>query len=133
MYFQLACSDPSFFLYIEKAGQMESGKVVLVTAAAGGTGQFAVQVLHKSRAIFSTICICAYVFRNYLFQQIESLLILCSCSRPKLDKQINVLQKLLRILYLSVCVSHSFYIGIHLSRIHYFILSFFQAFAYVAW
>lgn len=29
---------------LEKAGQMESGKVVLVTAAAGGTGQFAVQV-----------------------------------------------------------------------------------------
>ncbi|KAK3420604.1 hypothetical protein EUGRSUZ_G01454 [Eucalyptus grandis] len=28
----------------EKAGQMESGKVVLVTAAAGGTGQFAVQL-----------------------------------------------------------------------------------------
>lgn len=27
-----------------QAGQMESGKVVLVTAAAGGTGQFAVQV-----------------------------------------------------------------------------------------
>jgi len=39
-------------LYIEKAGQMESGKVVLVTAAAGGTGQFAVQVLLKSRATF---------------------------------------------------------------------------------
>ncbi|XVE66859.1 hypothetical protein DITRI_Ditri08aG0113800 [Diplodiscus trichospermus] len=32
---------------LEKAGQMESGKVVLVTAAAGGTGQFAVQVLKK--------------------------------------------------------------------------------------
>ncbi|XVF67594.1 hypothetical protein PTKIN_Ptkin10aG0133600 [Pterospermum kingtungense] len=29
---------------LEKAGQMESGKVVLVTAAAGGTGQFAVQL-----------------------------------------------------------------------------------------
>jgi NADPH:quinone reductase-like Zn-dependent oxidoreductase len=29
---------------LEKAGQMTSGKVVLVTAAAGGTGQFAVQV-----------------------------------------------------------------------------------------
>uniref|UniRef100_A0A2P2LRZ0 Uncharacterized protein MANES_10G065700 n=1 Tax=Rhizophora mucronata TaxID=61149 RepID=A0A2P2LRZ0_RHIMU len=29
---------------LEKAGQMESGKIVLVTAAAGGTGQFAVQV-----------------------------------------------------------------------------------------
>lgn len=29
---------------LEKAAQMESGKVVLVTAAAGGTGQFAVQL-----------------------------------------------------------------------------------------
>ncbi|GAB2267259.1 hypothetical protein Dimus_002244 [Dionaea muscipula] len=29
---------------LEKAGQMDSGKVVLVTAAAGGTGQFAVQL-----------------------------------------------------------------------------------------
>jgi len=29
---------------LEKSGQMESGKVVLVTAAAGGTGQFAVQL-----------------------------------------------------------------------------------------
>ncbi|XP_074587154.1 uncharacterized protein LOC141843041 [Curcuma longa] len=29
---------------LEKAGQMENGKVVLVTAAAGGTGQFAVQL-----------------------------------------------------------------------------------------
>ncbi|KAL5541104.1 hypothetical protein UlMin_043390 [Ulmus minor] len=29
---------------LEKAGQMESGKSVLVTAAAGGTGQFAVQL-----------------------------------------------------------------------------------------
>ncbi|KAG2635465.1 hypothetical protein PVAP13_2NG356603 [Panicum virgatum] len=29
---------------LEKAGQMTSGKVVLVTAAAGGTGQFAVQL-----------------------------------------------------------------------------------------
>ncbi|OMO63203.1 Alcohol dehydrogenase superfamily, zinc-type [Corchorus olitorius] len=29
---------------LEKAGQMETGKVVLVTAAAGGTGQFAVQL-----------------------------------------------------------------------------------------
>lgn len=29
---------------LETAGQMESGKVVLVTAAAGGTGQFAVQL-----------------------------------------------------------------------------------------
>ncbi|KAI5661073.1 hypothetical protein M9H77_20396 [Catharanthus roseus] len=29
---------------LEKAAQMDSGKVVLVTAAAGGTGQFAVQV-----------------------------------------------------------------------------------------
>ncbi|KAI3788412.1 hypothetical protein L2E82_01177 [Cichorium intybus] len=29
---------------LEKAAQMESGKTVLVTAAAGGTGQFAVQV-----------------------------------------------------------------------------------------
>ncbi|KAF7810910.1 prostaglandin reductase-3 [Senna tora] len=29
---------------LEKAGQTESGKVVLVTAAAGGTGQFAVQL-----------------------------------------------------------------------------------------
>ncbi|XWS39961.1 hypothetical protein CRYUN_Cryun18bG0099300 [Craigia yunnanensis] len=29
---------------LEKAGQMESGKIVLVTAAAGGTGQFAVQL-----------------------------------------------------------------------------------------
>ncbi|CAD5177250.1 unnamed protein product [Musa acuminata subsp. malaccensis] len=29
---------------LEKAGQMESGQVVLVTAAAGGTGQFAVQL-----------------------------------------------------------------------------------------
>lgn len=29
---------------LEKAGQMESGNVVLVTAAAGGTGQFAVQL-----------------------------------------------------------------------------------------
>ncbi|ONM55489.1 ARP protein (REF) [Zea mays] len=29
---------------LEKAGQMTSGQVVLVTAAAGGTGQFAVQV-----------------------------------------------------------------------------------------
>jgi NADPH:quinone reductase-like Zn-dependent oxidoreductase len=29
---------------LDKAGQMESGKVVLVTAAAGGTGQFAVQL-----------------------------------------------------------------------------------------
>ncbi|XWS54816.1 hypothetical protein CRYUN_Cryun10bG0121700 [Craigia yunnanensis] len=29
---------------LEKVGQMESGKVVLVTAAAGGTGQFAVQL-----------------------------------------------------------------------------------------
>ncbi|XP_014510169.1 prostaglandin reductase-3 [Vigna radiata var. radiata] len=29
---------------LEKEGRMESGKVVLVTAAAGGTGQFAVQV-----------------------------------------------------------------------------------------
>ncbi|MBA0875114.1 hypothetical protein Goshw_026516 [Gossypium schwendimanii] len=29
---------------LEKVGQMESGQVVLVTAAAGGTGQFAVQV-----------------------------------------------------------------------------------------
>ncbi|BBH09551.1 hypothetical protein Prudu_022080 [Prunus dulcis] len=29
------------------SGQLESGKVVLVTAAAGGTGQFAVQVLKK--------------------------------------------------------------------------------------
>ncbi|MCI35451.1 zinc-binding alcohol dehydrogenase domain-containing protein, partial [Trifolium medium] len=33
--------------YTAKAGQMESGKVVLVTAAAGGTGQFAVQVLSQ--------------------------------------------------------------------------------------
>ncbi|XP_006346421.1 uncharacterized protein [Solanum tuberosum] len=32
---------------LEKAAQMESGKVVLVTAAAGATGQFAVQVLKK--------------------------------------------------------------------------------------
>ncbi|KAL0365413.1 UNVERIFIED_CONTAM: Prostaglandin reductase-3 [Sesamum angustifolium] len=30
---------------LEKAAQMDSGKTVLVTAAAGGTGQFAVQVL----------------------------------------------------------------------------------------
>lgn len=29
---------------LEKAGQMDSGKIVLVTAAAGGTGQFAVQL-----------------------------------------------------------------------------------------
>jgi len=29
---------------LDKAGQMESGKAVLVTAAAGGTGQFAVQL-----------------------------------------------------------------------------------------
>lgn len=29
-----------------KVAQMESGKVVLVTAAAGGTGQFAVQVYY---------------------------------------------------------------------------------------
>jgi len=29
---------------LEKAGQMTSGQVVLVTAAAGGTGQFAVQL-----------------------------------------------------------------------------------------
>ncbi|KAL2627558.1 hypothetical protein AAZX31_07G195000 [Glycine max] len=36
--------EKSFRLYTEKAGQMESGKVVLVTAAAGGTGQFAVQL-----------------------------------------------------------------------------------------
>ncbi|XP_022149218.1 prostaglandin reductase-3 [Momordica charantia] len=33
---------------LEKAGQMESGKVVLVTAAAGGTGQFAVQLAKLS-------------------------------------------------------------------------------------
>ncbi|XP_073103687.1 uncharacterized protein [Elaeis guineensis] len=32
---------------LEKAGQMESGQAILVTAAAGGTGQFAVQVLKK--------------------------------------------------------------------------------------
>ncbi|PKU65875.1 (+)-pulegone reductase [Dendrobium catenatum] len=30
---------------LEKAGKLSSGEVVLVTAAAGGTGQFAVQVL----------------------------------------------------------------------------------------
>ncbi|KAJ7946040.1 zinc-binding alcohol dehydrogenase domain-containing protein 2 [Quillaja saponaria] len=33
---------------LEKAGQVESGKVVLVTAAAGGTGQFAVQLAKLS-------------------------------------------------------------------------------------
>lgn len=33
---------------LEKAAQMESGKVVLVTAAAGGTGQFAVQLAKLS-------------------------------------------------------------------------------------
>ncbi|KAI4295637.1 hypothetical protein L6164_035660 [Bauhinia variegata] len=33
---------------LEKAGQMKSGKIVLVTAAAGGTGQFAVQLAKLS-------------------------------------------------------------------------------------
>jgi NADPH-dependent curcumin reductase CurA len=33
---------------LEKAGQMKSGETVLVTAAAGGTGQFAVQLAKLS-------------------------------------------------------------------------------------
>ncbi|XP_022746330.1 prostaglandin reductase-3-like isoform X2 [Durio zibethinus] len=33
---------------LEKVGQMESGKIVLVTAAAGGTGQFAVQLAKQA-------------------------------------------------------------------------------------
>ncbi|KAK9286832.1 hypothetical protein L1049_015237 [Liquidambar formosana] len=41
---------------LEKAGQMESGKVVLVTAAAGGTGQFAVQLAKLAGNIVVATC-----------------------------------------------------------------------------
>ncbi|KAK7252045.1 hypothetical protein RIF29_35742 [Crotalaria pallida] len=41
---------------LEKAGQMESGKVVLVTAAAGGTGQFAVQLAKLARNTVVATC-----------------------------------------------------------------------------
>lgn len=42
--YHVLCSNKISLLLNSQAGQMESGKVVLVTAAAGGTGQFAVQV-----------------------------------------------------------------------------------------
>ncbi|KAF6138982.1 hypothetical protein GIB67_010708 [Kingdonia uniflora] len=42
---------------LEKAAQMESGKVVLVTAAAGGTGQFAVQLTVFLQYISSNLII----------------------------------------------------------------------------
>lgn len=44
-----------------QAGQMESGQVVLVTAAAGGTGQFAVQV---SNILFGSL-----IFRPHMLYQ----------------------------------------------------------------
>ncbi|MCD7468176.1 hypothetical protein HAX54_006126 [Datura stramonium] len=40
----MICCGLTASISLEKAAQMESGKVVLVTAAAGGTGQFAVQL-----------------------------------------------------------------------------------------
>lgn len=43
-----------------QAGQMESRKVVLVTAAAGGTGQFAVQVYFCLWRYFSMTRLCCF-------------------------------------------------------------------------
>ncbi|XP_034927262.1 uncharacterized protein [Populus alba] len=43
----LLTSGMTASIALEKCGQMKSGEAVVVTAAAGGTGQFAVQVLKK--------------------------------------------------------------------------------------
>lgn len=58
---------------------MDSGKVVLVTAAAGGTGQFAVQVHINLLQFASFKCVCEhlYLFIFSLFIESENARQLC--------------------------------------------------------